>query len=105
MPAKSLPWKQACAKIGATAISAHGVNYQAAARNKPDLTNAGVGGVNVRVPSEAAFDVDAHTSSGHISSSHSITAQTIGRGELRGKVGQGGVRLELRTGSGNIQIE
>ena len=67
--------------------------------------HTGSGGVSVRVPSEAAFDVDAHTSSGHISSSHSITAQTIGRGELRGKVGQGGVRLELRTGSGNIQIE
>ena len=67
--------------------------------------HTGSGGVIVRVPSEAAFDVDAHTSSGHISSSHSITAQTIGRGELRGKVGQGGVRLELRTGSGNIQIE
>jgi DUF4097 and DUF4098 domain-containing protein YvlB len=68
--------------------------------------HTGSGGVMVRVPSEAAFDVDAHTSSGRISSSHSITFQgTVGRGELRGKVGQGGVRLELRTGSGNIQIE
>ena len=68
--------------------------------------HTGSGGVVARVPSEAAFDVDAHTSSGHISTTHSITIQgTVGRGELRGKVGQGGVRLELRTGSGNIQIE
>src|SRR6266566_2324928 len=29
--------------------------------------HTGSGAVNVRVPSEAAFDVDAHTSSGHIS--------------------------------------
>ena len=68
--------------------------------------HTGSGGVVARVPSEAAFDVDAHTSSGHISTTHSIAVQgTVGRGELRGKVGQGGARLELRTGSGNIQIE
>ncbi|PYV27903.1 MAG: hypothetical protein DMG24_03450 [Acidobacteria bacterium] len=68
--------------------------------------NTGSGPITVRVPSGAAFEVDAHTSSGRISTVHPVTAQgTFGRGELRGRVGQGGFRLELRTGSGNIQIE
>lgn len=68
--------------------------------------HTGAGSITVRVPSQAVFDLDAHTNSGTISSQHPITVQgTIGRGELRGKVGQGGFRLELRTGSGNIHID
>ncbi len=66
----------------------------------------GSGNVTVRVPSHTAFEIDAHTSSGRISSEHPITVQgAIGRGELRGRVGQGGFRLELQTSSGNIHIE
>ncbi len=41
---KSMAWKEACAKLGPTGVTAQGVNYQQASRNKPDLTNAGVGG-------------------------------------------------------------
>jgi DUF4097 and DUF4098 domain-containing protein YvlB len=70
--------------------------------------HTGSGRVLVRLPSGAAFELNAHTSSGHISTSanHPVTVQgTIGRGELRGKVGGGGPLLELETGSGNIQIE
>jgi hypothetical protein len=66
----------------------------------------GSGNITARVPSPAAFEFDAHTDSGRISSEHSITVLgTIGRGELRGRVGQGGFRLKLHTGSGNIRIE
>lgn len=68
--------------------------------------HTGSGRVLVRLPSGAAFELNAHTSSGHISTVHPITVQgTVGRGELRGKVRGGGPLLELETGSGNIQIE
>ncbi len=68
--------------------------------------HTGSGGVRVRLPAGSAFDLNAHTSSGHISTAHAITVQgTVKRGELRGKVGAGGPLLELETASGNIQIE
>jgi xanthine dehydrogenase YagR molybdenum-binding subunit len=52
---RSLAWKEACAKIGATPITCHGHNDQAAAKNKPDLTNSGVGGVQM---AEVAVDTE-----------------------------------------------
>jgi hypothetical protein len=70
--------------------------------------HTGSGRILVRLPSNAAFELNAHTSSGHISTSndHPVTMTgTIGRGELRGKVRGGGPVLEMETGSGNIQIE
>jgi len=64
------------------------------------------GSVTVRLPEQAAFDVEARTSSGHIESSHPITVQgTISPRELRGKARGGGPLLELSTSSGNIHIE
>src|SRR5215471_12446898 len=39
---RSLPWKQACAKLGAMPVTARGVNKSGMT---PDLTNSGVGGV------------------------------------------------------------
>ena len=53
---RSLSWKEACSKIGATPITCHGHNDQAAAKNKPDLTNSGVGGVQM-----AEVEVDTET--------------------------------------------
>src|SRR5215471_3016274 len=55
-PSRSLSWKDACAKIGATPITCHGHNDQAAGKNKPDLTNSGVGGVQM-----AEVEVDIET--------------------------------------------
>jgi xanthine dehydrogenase YagR molybdenum-binding subunit len=55
-PNRSLSWKEACSKIGATPITSHGHNDQAAAKNKPDLTNSGVGGVQM-----AEVEVDTET--------------------------------------------
>jgi DUF4097 and DUF4098 domain-containing protein YvlB len=64
------------------------------------------GSVTVRLPEQAAFDLEARTSSGHIESSHPITVQgTIGPREVRGKARGGGPLLELSTSSGNIHIE
>jgi len=55
-PSHSISWKEACSKIGATPITTHGHNDQVAAKNKPDLTNSGVGGVQM-----AAVAVDTET--------------------------------------------
>jgi xanthine dehydrogenase YagR molybdenum-binding subunit len=54
-PTRSLSWKDACAKIGATPITSHGHNDQVASKNKPDLTNSGVGGVQM---AEVEVDID-----------------------------------------------
>lgn len=67
---------------------------------------SGSGNLTVRLPSQAGFNLQAHTSSGRINSAHDVMVQgTIGRNDLRGRVGQGGFRLDLHTGSGNIRIE
>jgi DUF4097 and DUF4098 domain-containing protein YvlB len=67
---------------------------------------SGSGNLTVRLPSQAAFNLEAHTSSGRVTSAHDVTVQgTISRNDLRGRVGQGGFQLRLHTGSGNIHIE
>lgn len=88
------------AKAGSGAIRADG-----------DPTGAwtvrtGSGGVNLQFPTDASFDLDAHTSSGSISVDHPVTVQgKIGRREVQGKVRGGGVPVEVETGSGNIVIQ
>jgi hypothetical protein len=68
--------------------------------------HTGSGGVYLRLPSDAAFDLDAHTSSGSISLDHPVTVQgAVGRKQIRGKVRGGGVPVEVETGSGNIEIQ
>ena len=68
--------------------------------------HTGSGSVELRLPQNASFDLNAHTGSGSINLSHPVTVQgSIGRKEVRGKVGGGGVPVEVQTGSGNILIE
>jgi len=70
------------------------------------VVRTGSGGVQLRFPSDAAFDLDAHTSSGSISVDRPVTVQgTMGRKQIRGKVRGGGVPVEVETGSGNIEIQ
>src|SRR5437588_5815676 len=70
------------------------------------IVRTGSGGVQLRFPSDAAFDLDAHTSSGSISVDRPVTVQgTMGRKQVRGKVRGGGVPVEVETGSGNIEIQ
>jgi DUF4097 and DUF4098 domain-containing protein YvlB len=65
----------------------------------------GSGTVKVRVPADVGFNLDAHTSSGTISVDHPLTVQgRIGKRDLHGKVGNGGSVLEVKTGSGDIDI-
>jgi DUF4097 and DUF4098 domain-containing protein YvlB len=68
--------------------------------------HSGSGDIRLKLASGAAFDLDAHTSSGSISVSQPVTAQgSLGRKQLRGKVNGGGVPVEVETGSGNIEIQ
>jgi len=68
--------------------------------------HSGSGTLTVHLTSAVGFDLDAHTSSGHIETAVPIEMQgTIGHGHMQGKARGGGVRLNLETGSGNIRIE
>jgi DUF4097 and DUF4098 domain-containing protein YvlB len=70
------------------------------------VVHTGSGSVQLRLPQNASFDLNAHTGSGSINLSHPVTVQgQIGRKEVRGKVGNGGVPIEVQTGSGNIVID
>jgi len=70
------------------------------------VVHTGSGSVDLRLPPNASFDLNAHTGSGSIDLSHPVTVEgSIGRKEVRGKVGGGGVPIEVQTGSGSIRIE
>ena len=72
----------------------------------PWIVHTGSGSVRLRLPQQASFELDAHTGSGHINANHPVTVQgTTGRHDLRGKVGGGGVPVEVHTGSGNVDID
>lgn len=68
--------------------------------------SAGSGTIKLRLPSSAGFDLDASTSSGSISLNHSVTVSgNISRHSIHGKAGSGGSLVEIRTGSGDIEID
>ena len=68
---------------------------------------AGSGNITLRVPSQASFNVDARTSSGTLRfNNHQVTTQgTLAKNHIQGKVGNGGVLLDIHTGSGDIELE
>ncbi|HKF20226.1 MAG TPA: DUF4097 family beta strand repeat-containing protein [Candidatus Angelobacter sp.] len=67
---------------------------------------AGSGNITLRLPAQAGFDLNARTSSGTLKVNRQITTQgTFSRNQIQGKVGGGGVLLDLHTGSGDIEIE
>ena len=66
---------------------------------------AGSGSIRLKVPAAAAFNLDARTSSGKLSTSHSLSAQgTNSHNHLQGKVAGGGALINVHTGSGDIEI-
>lgn len=67
---------------------------------------ASSGSVLVRLPAQAAFNLDARSGSGGVTVDHPVTVQgRIRRNELVGTVRGGGFPLDVRTGSGSIRIE
>ena len=67
---------------------------------------AGSGSVNIRLPPDAAFDLDAEGHSGEVYTDHPVAVQRrIARGRLSGQVRGGGPLLRVRTGSGGIRIQ
>jgi len=72
--------------------------------------STGSGNVNVRLPSDAAFDVDARTSSGRLLVDPPVTMTVqgeVGREQhsIRGKVRGGGHLVRIHTGSGDVHVE
>jgi DUF4097 and DUF4098 domain-containing protein YvlB len=68
--------------------------------------SAGSGNITVRVPQQASFNIDAHSSSGTLRINHPYTTQgTVAKNHIQGKVGNGGVLMEVHTGSGDIEVE
>jgi putative adhesin len=68
--------------------------------------HTGSGSITMRVVGETPFNLDAHSSSGRIESSHPVNA--VGASErrrLRGTVRGGGAQVLLETGSGGISIQ
>jgi hypothetical protein len=67
---------------------------------------AGSGNITLKVPTQASFNIDARTSSGTLKVNHPYTTQgTVAHNHIQGKVGNGGVLLDLHTGSGDIEVE
>ena len=68
--------------------------------------DTGSGSVSIKLPADAAFDLDAHTGSGGITIDHPLTVQgKISKRHIRGGVRGGGDLLAVETGSGGIRIE
>lgn len=70
----------------------------------PDVDCTTVSGdVAVRLPSHAGVDVDAVTVSGRLESGFPDALES-GRRRLRGRIGDGGRRLSVRTTSGDVTV-
>ena len=66
---------------------------------------AGSGNIDLKVPSGASFNIDARTSSGRLAVNRQVTTQgSFSHNHVQGKVGGGGVLVDLHTGSGDIQV-
>lgn len=66
----------------------------------------GSGGIDLRLPADAAFDIDARTGSGGITTNHPIEMRgAVSRNHLQGQVRGGGPRIEVSAGSGSIRLD
>jgi hypothetical protein len=81
-----------------------GIQVQGEQTGRWDL-QAGSGTIDLDLPSNAAFDLAAHTGSGGVDVGFPMTVQgRINRHDVEGRVGGGGNLISARTGSGRIRI-
>ncbi len=67
--------------------------------------HASSGDVTLRIPSDASFELYAHTDSGDIDTKIPIVMEgTAGKHELRARIGDGKARVEIQTSSGSITL-
>ena len=67
--------------------------------------HTGSGTVDVKVPSDARFNINARTSSGDVEVHHPVTMQgALKRNHIEGTVNGGGTLLDVSTGSGSIRV-
>jgi len=75
------------------------------ASNYWDL-HASSGSVTVDVPQSASFRLYAHTNSGDIDPKIPVAMEgTVGKHELRARIGDGKARVEIETSSGDIELD
>jgi hypothetical protein len=66
----------------------------------------GSGSISVRLPTDAAFNLDAESHSGGITIEHPLMVQgKISKRHIRGEVRGGGPLLKIDTGSGSVKVE
>jgi len=66
----------------------------------------GDGNIELRLPSDAHADLDAHTGDGKVRVDFTVeTSGSLSENTIRGKMNGGGPTLELRTGDGDLRIE
>jgi DUF4097 and DUF4098 domain-containing protein YvlB len=66
----------------------------------------GSGSITVRLPEDAAFELDAESNSGGITIDHPLMVEgKISKRHIRGEVRGGGPLLTINAGSGQIRIE
>lgn len=92
---------------GALRADAGSGNIQAEGEPTSDWRlGAGSGNITLRVPSQSSFNIDARTSSGTLKVDRQVTMQgSLPHNHIQGKVGNGGVLVDLHTGSGDIAVE
>ena len=67
--------------------------------------DTGSGSIRASLPADAAFDLDAESSSGDIDVDHPLTVEgRVSRKHLIGTVRGGGPLLQIATGSGSIRV-
>ena len=73
----------------------------------PRSTNidTGSGGITLSLPEAANVDLDIESGSGGITTEFPISMSSMGRRELRGRIGDGGAHLTVSTGSGSVRLQ
>jgi len=94
-------------------LSASAVSSDVSVDGKPASSwsvKTGSGNAQLRVPEQAAFDLDVSTSSGSVEVAHPVTTTIQGRVQeerksIRGKVNGGGPEISVHTSSGDVRVD